>query len=155
MNVIFTLFGPSVSKLSQKHNFYHHFSIAGQYRVNLWCGASYSHTHYHCALPQVNEKRSLICVQYHLFQLTASSKSTPCSMSSITKIRASVKFHPLKTLSIWPVNFRTNSQAKWGKFSYNCSMSNIMEYKVNVSIEQIKSESSKCLLTRSLNADLL
>ena len=35
-----------------------------------------------------------------------------CSMSSFTKIRASVNFHPLKPLSICPVNFRTNSQAE-------------------------------------------
>ena len=42
-----------------------------------------------------------------------------CSMSSFTKIRASINFHTLKTLSICPVVCETNSEAKWVKFSNN------------------------------------
>ena len=46
-------------------------------------------------------------------QATVDASVFICSMSSFTKIRASVKFFPLRTLSMRPVNFRTNSQANW------------------------------------------
>ena len=63
-----------------------------------------------------------------------------CSMSSFTKIRDGVNLHALKALSTCPFKFRTNSQAKWVKFSNICSMSQHNRYKVNVSLKAIFSK---------------